>query len=88
MDDMDWRKVINDLNGPFPEVGSDIPELEVIRKSKVGPDDPGDFSKLSMVVYFFVDKETGKTYSTQKHWLVEYGEVPLREAIQVIKKQI
>lgn len=88
VNDIDWRKVVNNINGPFPEIGSDIPELEIIRKDKIGLQDKGEFSKLSMVVYFFSDKETGKTYSTQRHWLVEFGEVPLKQAIEAIKRNV
>lgn len=88
MEELDWAKLVNDLDEePLSEKGLNPPDLEVIRKKKLGLEDAGDFSKLSMVVYFFVDKETGKTYTMQKHWIVEYGEVTLRDALLTIKKQ-
>jgi len=85
--EIDWRNVINGMVGPFPEGGEEMPELEIIKKNKVGLEDKGEFSKLSMVIWFFTDSETGKTYTMQKHWLIDHGEVSLREALLAIKKQ-
>lgn len=84
---VDWRDLINDLDGPFPEEGTGPPDIEMFPKKKFNPEDLGQFSKLTTEIYFFIDKETKKTYTKEKHWIVEYGEVPLKEAIAAIKKE-
>jgi hypothetical protein len=82
---IDWENIINGLTGPFPEVGSNPPDIEMFKK-KFNPDDLGQFSKLTTEIYFFVDKDTKKTYTKEKHWIVEYGEVSLKDAQEAIKK--
>jgi hypothetical protein len=89
MPDIDWRKEIENLGGPpMPEVGADPPTFEVIQvdKPEVSLADMGDFSKLRIDIYFFAATETGKTYTMQKQFLTEYGEVPLKDALAHIKK--
>lgn len=80
---IDWEQIVNGLAGPFPEVGLAPPQIET-----EDTDVPtGEFYKLSMIVYFFTDDKTGKTYTTQKHWLTEYpGSVNLDQVKEVIKK--
>ena len=87
MKEIDWRTVINGLTGPFPEVGADPSPTESQDRQKLELDDMGEFSRLSMVIYFFTDNETGKTFTTQRHWLTEYGDVSLRDALSEIKKK-
>lgn len=82
---INWAKEIQSLNGPFPEVGIEPPDIEKISKSRPELEDSGEFSKLVTEIYFFIDKETGKTYTMQKHWLAEYGTVSLRDALLHIK---
>jgi len=83
---MDWEKEINKLNVPMPEVGLAPPDWE-IEKKDVDLDTRGDFSRLDIKIYFFVDKETGKTYTMSRHNLIDYEEVTLEEAIAEIKRQ-
>lgn len=85
---IDWEKEINRIRGPWPEVGYDPPEMEFIRNKIPALDQTGDFSKITTEVYFFIDNDTGKTYTMEKHWLTEFGEVPLRDALQHIKRKI
>lgn len=88
MKEINWREVVNKMTGPFPETGIDTPAFEVIKKKpELSPDDVGEFSKLSMVIYFFTDPRTGKTYTAQRHWLMEFGEVELRDALKAIEKK-
>jgi len=87
MKDIDWRQIVNGLTGPFPEVGSGPSEIESQDRQRLELDDMGEFHKLSMVIYFFTDNETGKTFTTQRHWLTEFGEVSLREALSAIKRK-
>lgn len=86
--EINWKEEVNKLTGPFPEVGMGAPQMELleVKKSKLKLEGKGQFSKLSTEIFFFVDKQTGKTYTMQKHWLTEYGEVSLREALIAVKK--
>jgi hypothetical protein len=86
--DIDWRKEINKMRGPFPEVGIDAPEAETIKSNLPALDQEGDFSKMTTEVYFFVDNDSGKVYTMEKHWMTEFGEVPLKVALQYIKRVI
>ncbi len=84
---VDWENIINNLSVPAPEVGASPPTIESIKKG-VDLETEGEFSKLTIQIWFFVDKETGKTYTTQKHNIIEYGDdIELGDAIAEIKRQ-
>lgn len=82
----DWEGIINGMDFELPENGSNPPTLEMSKRKIPELVDKGEFSKLTTEVYFFINKEDNKTYTMQKHWLSEYGEVALRDALLVIKK--
>ncbi len=86
-EDINWRNIINDIDIDLPSDGIDASTLESIPKNVPELEDVGDFSKLTTEVYFFVDKKTKKTYTMQKHWMTEYGEVPLRMVLLSLKKK-
>ena len=86
-EDINWRNIINDIDIDLPSDGLDANILEAIPTNVPALEDMGDFSKLTTEVYFFVDKKTKKTYTMQKHWMTEYGEVPLRLVLLSLKKK-
>ena len=84
-DEYDWEKIINDLDLPdLDENGTPAPSMESIEQ---GMDDVGNFSRLTMEVFFFVDKNNDRTYTKSIHYMVDYGEVPLNLAIKEIKNR-
>lgn len=86
--EVNWEQEINALDVEnLSEKGLDSPELESLHPGYPSLDGLGDYSKLTTEVYFYVDKKSGKTYTMQKHWLTEYGEVSLREVLLHIKKK-
>lgn len=90
--DIDWRSIINGLPGPFPEVGDDPPDMEMIpeeeppNKFNLKMDTVGEYSKLIVEIHFFNVPETGKKYTMQNHLMEDYGELTLKEVLQSIKK--
>src|SRR5258706_8211482 len=89
-----WRKELNALRGPFPEVGLEPPKeettIEEPEKESIGgidPDTTGNFSKITMDIYFFMDHETHKYFMMQGQSLTDFGEKTLREAVEIVKKK-
>lgn len=86
--DVNWEEEINSLDvEDLSEKGLTPSSLESLHPNVPALEDIGDYSKLTTEVFFYVDKKTGKTFTMQKHWLTEYGEVSLRNVLLHIKKE-
>ena len=89
-----WRKVVNSLRGPFPEVGAGPPVDEVVsvhevvsEKPQVDPALTGNLSRITMDIYFFLDPKTNKYFTMQNQTMVDFGEVTLGEAAEMVRKR-
>lgn len=90
-----WRAAINKLRGPLPEVGKEPPAIEKVEEAVVQKDlinglDPetlGNFSKITMDVYFFMDQGTHKYFMMQAQTMTDYGEIELRKAVDMVKRK-
>lgn len=83
-----WKQIINSLTGPFPEVGQEAPETELIKDSDgINIDVKGNFFRVSMDIYFFLDLESGKYYTMQNQTMHDFGEMDLGAAIELAKKK-
>lgn len=78
----------------MPEVGVEPPKEEIIEppeeKELIGGIDPeatGNFSKITMDVYFFMDHETRKYFMMQDQRMVDFGDIPLRKAVEIVKRK-
>lgn len=84
---VNWEKIINSLTGPFPETGANAPERESILQEGLDLDIRGSFFKVAMDIYFFLDLSTGKYYTMQNQDMRDFGEISLRQAIDLAKKR-
>lgn len=88
-----WRKTLEGLRGPFPEIGDDPPAIELEEEEEkptiggIDPDALGNFSRLTMDVWFFMNTETNKYYMMQSQGMTDYGEKVLREAVEMVKRR-
>ena len=84
-----WRTIVNSLSTvPFPEVGSEPPLEETISDSpQVDPALIGNFSRVSMDIYFFLDPNTHKYFTFQNQYMIDYGKVTLGEAAEMVRKR-
>jgi len=83
-----WRKAINSLTGPFPEVGLGPPVDEVVSdKPQVDPNLSGNLSRITMDIYFFLNPETNKYFTMQNQTMTDFGEVTLAEAAEMVRKR-
>lgn len=90
-----WRKVVNDLTGPFPEIGLEPSASETIDDDQADGDmeavDPktqiGNLSRVSVDIYFFLNHETGKYYMMQGQNMWDYGDMTLDKALQMVRRK-
>lgn len=91
-----WRNVINKIEGPFPEVGIGPPIPEVIKvEEEPKPDVPpaldltqtGNFSRVTMELYFFLDGNTQKYFTMQNQNITDFGEMTLGKAVQIVRRR-
>jgi hypothetical protein len=90
-----WRKTLDTLRaGPLPEVGlepsQEETKAEIPKKELIGgfdPDSIGNFSKITMDVYFFMDQETHKYFMMQGQFMNDYGEMSLKKAMEMVKRR-
>lgn len=89
-----WRKTLDTLKGPFPEVGLAPPveEIEKVEPPKelingIDPESLGSFSKVTVDLYMFLEQDTRKCYMMQSQIMTDYGEVQLKKAIEIVKRK-
>lgn len=92
-----WRGALSKLRGPFPEIGLPPPVEETTKEAEpeqeknlingIDPDAVGNFSKITMDVYFFMDFETHKYFMMQGQTMADYGEMTLRKAVEKVKRR-
>lgn len=88
-----WRQQINALNVPLPEIGSDPPASETEQGEKkvliggIDPDSAGNFSKITIDVYFFLNPATNKYFMMQTQNMMDYGEISFKKATEIVKRK-
>jgi len=89
-----WRNAINGLRGPLPEVGADPPTIEEVTeeedKELIGgydPDSLGNFSKITVDIFFFMNPMEHKYYMMQAQNMTDYGEIKLSKAAEIAKRK-
>jgi len=95
-DEIFWRRTLESLRGPMPEVGEDPPKeetgIEVAAEPPeliggLSPEALGNLSKVTIDIFFFMDQESHKYFMMQSQNMVDYGEVPLRKAVEMAKRK-
>lgn len=86
-----WKNVINSITAPFPEVGSAPPVEETIKDAKafngIDPNSVGNFSRITLDIYFFMDTKSNKYFMMQSQKMVDLGEMTLGEAAEIVKRR-
>jgi hypothetical protein len=86
-----WKDAINKLTGPFPEAGTEPPDYEFIKEVKtydgMDPSSVGNFSRISLDIYFFFDQVNHKYFMMQNQKMFDLGEMTLEEAAEIVKKR-
>lgn len=86
-----WRSHINQLRGPFPEAGVEPPLEESIGEVKtingLDPATLGNFTCVTMDIYFFMDAKTNKYFLMQNQKMIDLGEMSLERAAALVKRR-
>jgi len=88
-----WRNAINGLDIPLPEIGTDPPQEEQIVEERTDlinglpPETKGNFSKVTMDIYFFMSPIAQKYFMMQAQNMTDYGEVSVKRAVEIVKRR-
>ncbi len=90
-----WRAQLEALRGPIPEIGEEPPADEVVVSKKedfkdtngIDPESIGNFSKVTMDVYFFMNTEDNRYFMMQTQSMTDFGEMSLQQAVEAVKKR-
>lgn len=90
-----WRTQLSALRGPLPEVGTDPPMEEIQVEPEddfkatngIDPQSIGNFSKVTMDIYFFMDTESNRYFMMQSQSMTDFGEMSLQKAAEMVKRK-
>lgn len=82
-----WKKVINGLDIPFPDIGVEAPKKPEEEEEDVEGSATGHLSRVTLDVYFFLNNETNRNYLMQSQTMHDYGEMTFKQAAAIIKKK-
>lgn len=84
--DIDWRKVVNTLPGPFPEVGLDAPDEEMIKEKTNNSNVKGTLTKITLDIYLFDSPDLDNAYMMQNEKMTLFEDILLKDAIELYNK--
>lgn len=95
MNDDFWKDVINGLQIPAPDMSTlenpsetiEAVDEESKETAKYDLKSVGQFSRVSMDVYFFTDNETKKFFMMQHQSMEDMGEMTLKKATEIVKRR-
>lgn len=82
-----WKNTINSMIGPFPEMGIEPPDLESINDGRAHLETLGNFSKVTLDVYFFLNSKENKYFTMQTQVMTDFGEISLGKAVEMVRKK-
>jgi hypothetical protein len=88
-----WASIINNLTGPFPEIGSEPPLIETslatpvkeTNSKTIDPEAIGNLSKVTVEMYLFFTTENKRQFLMQNQTMRDLGEMTLEEAAEIVK---
>lgn len=80
---VNWKKVINNLETEFPEVGLDAPDVEMIM-NELDDDTVGNLTRITMDIFVFDNDDLEKAYMFQNDDIKVYQGISFEQSKQLI----
>lgn len=83
---VNWSKVINEMTGPFPEVGDEAPDLEKLPQEANAKDMIGNLTRLTLDIFIFDNDEIEQAYMMQNESMRIYEDISLKDSMELVKR--
>lgn len=84
---IDWSKIINDLDVEFPEEGDNPPDIEMYPPQEIDNSQViGDLTRLSLDIFIFDNDDIPQAYMFQNENMRIYQDISLKDSLALAKR--